>query len=212
VSRSGIGGVFLGCFGTRPCVGNDITLKHSGATIAHRSFFKIAANDGGIVHLTLTHEAKRLLTHGHLDATAHAADVDGPSANAALTLVPFGTGGTAASTTAGSAAAAATTIRSTVKLFGHTGFVSRDGTAGIFLGCFGTHTCAGQMTIHAGHTLIGGRGSIFVAPNDGGIVHLTLTPTGQSLLKRNHHLTVKIRVADTDGAAATGTVTLEQFS
>src|SRR6202011_3890344 len=87
-----------------------------------------------------------------------------------------------------------------VALFGGTGFVSSNGVGGIFLGCFGQHPCTGAMTVTVGHTVIASRPSETINPNDGGIVHITLTGTGRSLLAhaRGNHLQVSVTVKDTD--------------
>lgn len=93
---------------------------------------------------------------------------------------------------------------SRVALFGHTAFASRSHVVGIFVGCFGpSQQCSGSLTITAGGRVIARRSSFTVAPNDGGIVHLTLNGTGRTFLARAraHHLGANASVTGTAGAA-----------
>ena len=101
---------------------------------------------------------------------------------------------------------------STLSLFGHTGFVAPQGVGGIFLGCIGGTTCTGKLLIQRGGATLGQRGRFTIGPNTGGIVHYTLSRTGQSLLRRLHHMRVTIVVTPTGAATFSGGVTLVPFS
>jgi len=217
VSPSGIAGVFVGCFEPTACIGR-VTITHDGVTIGHRDIEEIGADDGGIVHVRLSHAARQLLVQGYLRVTVRVKDSDGPTATARLTLVPFETTAAiksvakaiAASEPASGPASASPT--SSIKVFGHTGFVNPGGTAGIFLGCFGPAECAGAMTLTAGGRVIGGRGSFYVTPNDGGVVHVVLRPSGRRLIAKRHRLEVTVTVKDAAGPEAIGRVTLQPYS
>ncbi len=64
VSPAGVGGIFVGCFGQSKCTGT-IALSRSGATLAKRGLFSVAADNGGIVHFTLSSLGQRLLRQRH---------------------------------------------------------------------------------------------------------------------------------------------------
>ena len=207
VSPSGIAGVFVGCFGPKACVGK-LTVKQDGVTVGRRDLEVIAADDGGIVHVQLSSAARRALAHGYLRVTVAVRDVDRRKATARLTLVPFET--TAAVASVADATSAGASAR--IKIFGHTGFVNPGGTTGIFLGCFGSSECAGAMTLTAGRTVVGGRSSFYISPNDGGIVHVPLRANGRRLLAEHQRLVVTVTVKDTAGPRASARVTLQPFS
>jgi hypothetical protein len=79
VSPSGIGGVFIGCYGAKPCTGS-LTLKRAGngATVGHRNAYFIAPNAGGIIHVPLTAGAMRTLrSQGFLNVTVSSTTTDG---------------------------------------------------------------------------------------------------------------------------------------
>ncbi len=105
---------------------------------------------------------------------------------------------------------------SRLALFGHTAFVSQTHVFGVFVGCFGTRTCSGNMTVTASGKVIGRRSLYFVGANDGGIVHLTLNSTGRRLLARapGHHLGANVTVNGINPTAGhtSRTVTIVPFS
>jgi hypothetical protein len=206
VSPSGIAGVFVGCFGSKPCTGS-LTITQGGRTIGHRSSETVGADNGGIVHVKLKDSARRALAHGRFPVTVTVRDVDGARASTQVELVPFDT----PAAIAGIAQASGAAAPSSIKIFGHTGFVNMGATTGIFLGCFGTAECAGSMTLTAGGAVVGGRGPFYVSPNDGSIVHVTLRANGRRLLAKRHRLTVTVTVKDTRGGRAMGRVTLVPY-
>lgn len=105
---------------------------------------------------------------------------------------------------------------SRVALFGHTAFVSPSHVFGVFVGCFGPSTCSGNMKVTASGRVIGQRSLFLVAPNDGGIVHLTLNRTGRILLARarGHHLGATAEVNGINGTTGQSktNVTIVPFS
>ncbi len=60
VSPLGVGGIFVCCFGQSNCQGS-MTLSRSGVTLGKRGLFSVAADNGGIVHFTLSALGRRLL-------------------------------------------------------------------------------------------------------------------------------------------------------
>ncbi|HEY5316739.1 MAG TPA: hypothetical protein VIJ20_02075 [Solirubrobacteraceae bacterium] len=206
VSPSGIAGVFIGCFGPNLCTGS-LTIKQRGRTIARRASETVGADDGGIAHVRLTASARRSLAHGRLGVTVAVADTDGAKASTREDLVPFDTPAAITAVTRAFAAASP----SSIKIFGHTGFVNTGGTTGVFLGCFGTTECAGTMTLTAGDTVLGGRGAFYVSPDDGSIVHITLRANGRRLLAKHHRLTVTVTIKDAGGSRSLARVTLVPY-
>jgi hypothetical protein len=103
-----------------------------------------------------------------------------------------------------------TIVPSRFGLFGHTGFVSPQGVAGVFVACIGQSSCTGSLTITRGGQVLGQRQSFFVAAGDGGFVHLQLNSAGQSLLATRHHVPVDVSVSGS-GQPTSGGVTLVQF-
>jgi hypothetical protein len=64
VSPAGVGGIFVGCFGQSKCTGS-MAVSRSGVTLAKRGLFSVAADNGGIVHFTLSSLGQRLLRQRH---------------------------------------------------------------------------------------------------------------------------------------------------
>lgn len=88
---------------------------------------------------------------------------------------------------------------STIRLSGHTGFVSPSGIAGVFIGCYGDRNCTGHLTVRRNGKVIGYRGFYFVAANSGGIVHVPLTPGALARLKAQGSYDVTVSSTTTDG-------------
>ncbi len=65
VSSSGVGGVFIGCYGDRTCTGTSLTITRGSSVLASRSSYSIAPNTGGIVHVRLTSGAFNTLKSRH---------------------------------------------------------------------------------------------------------------------------------------------------
>jgi hypothetical protein len=100
---------------------------------------------------------------------------------------------------------------STLSLLVHTGFVSPEGLGGVFLACIGGTTCTGELTIARGGVTLAQRLRFTIGPNDGGIVHYSLSATGQSLLQQRHHLRVNVVVTPAGAPAVSSVVTLVGF-
>ena len=200
VSPSGVAGVFLGCFASRPCMGS-MTVEHGQDEIAHRDAYTIGAADGGIVHLTLSRSARRALARGPVAVSIQITDAGGGTARARATLVPFGN-------FAAAHIAAATPSR--IVIVGHTGFVSPSGRAEVFLGCFGTQNCTGTISVTKGPTILASHHGTLVTADNGALVRITLNAHGREVLA-HHTVTVKVAVRDTNGPTATRTLTLEHF-
>jgi phosphodiesterase/alkaline phosphatase D-like protein len=91
--QHGVGGVFLGCFGTSRCTGS-LTLSRSGKVLGTRSAYAINANDGGFVHVTLNALGQSLLrSRGTMNVSAAVANTNGQKVAGKLKLVRFSTRG-----------------------------------------------------------------------------------------------------------------------
>jgi phosphodiesterase/alkaline phosphatase D-like protein len=97
-------------------------------------------------------------------------------------------------------------------LFGHTAFVAPQGVGGIFVGCFGQGTCRGSMRLSRSGVTLAQRRLFTITPDNGGIVHFSLSSLGQRLLRERHRLRVEAVVSENGGNTASGVVTLVPFS
>jgi hypothetical protein len=100
---------------------------------------------------------------------------------------------------------------------GHTAFVSPRGVGGIFVGCYGQTTCKASMVLSRSGVTLGRRALFYVAPDNGGIVHFSLSSLGQRLLRSRHQLRVLVSIKETAqgyylNKTITATVTLVPFS
>ena len=100
---------------------------------------------------------------------------------------------------------------SSLRLFGRTGFVAPSGVGGVLVGCIGDTPCRGSLVASRGGVTLGERPVFFVGPNDGGVVHVSLNATGQSMLNQAHHLRVNVTVSGGAGQPASSVLTLVQF-
>jgi hypothetical protein len=107
-------------------------------------------------------------------------------------------------------ASSSTSTRSRVALFGHLGFVSPSGIAGVFAGCFGSEPCIGSLTIKRGRVTIGHRMRETIGANNGGIVHVKLSPSARRSLAFGR-ISVTVRMADAGGAKTSTQVELVPF-
>lgn len=200
VSPSGVAGVFLGCFATRPCRGS-MTVMHGQHVIAHRNAYTIGADDGGIVHLTVSLSARRALAGGPVAATVQISDAGGETGRARVMLVPFGN----------SATAHIAAVRpSRIVIVGHTGFVSRSGLAEVFLGCFGVQNCTGTISLTKGLTTLASHHGTLVTADNGALVRIALTANGRKLVA-DRTAEVKVTITEANGPSATRTLPLEHF-
>jgi phosphodiesterase/alkaline phosphatase D-like protein len=89
VAPQGVGGIFLGCIGQTSCTGK-MTISHNATTIAKRLHFTIAANQGGIVHYTLTSQGRSLQrSTRRLRITVVVTPSSGTPITGVITQVPF---------------------------------------------------------------------------------------------------------------------------
>jgi hypothetical protein len=89
VSPRGVGGFFVGCFGQASCTGS-IRISRSGVTLGQRALFSVNADNGGIVHLTLTSLGEQLLRQRHqLRVQTVLSQTGGNQTQAVVTLVPY---------------------------------------------------------------------------------------------------------------------------
>lgn len=100
-----------------------------------------------------------------------------------------------------------------LSIFGHTGWVSPSGGAGMFVGCFSSVSCHVTATISAGRTVIARTGTEQVPANNAGIVFYGLTSAGRSMLgrARDQQLNVTANVRNSDGASTSSGITLTPF-
>jgi phosphodiesterase/alkaline phosphatase D-like protein len=88
--QHGVGGVFLGCFGTVACNGRSVTFARSGQTVATRNAFTIGADDGGFVHVTLNALGQSLLRHrGAMNVNTTVVNANGQKVAGVLRLVRY---------------------------------------------------------------------------------------------------------------------------
>jgi phosphodiesterase/alkaline phosphatase D-like protein len=88
--QHGVGGVFLGCFGTVGCGGKSVTFTRSGQTLAERDGFTIGANDGGFVHVTLNTLGQSLLRHrGAMNVNTTVVNANGQKVTGVLKLIRY---------------------------------------------------------------------------------------------------------------------------
>ncbi len=89
VSPQGVGGIFVGCFGQSNCTGS-MQLSRSGVTLGQRGLFTVTADNGGIVHFTLSSLGQQLLRQRHhLPVEVVVSENGGNTASRVVTLVPF---------------------------------------------------------------------------------------------------------------------------
>jgi phosphodiesterase/alkaline phosphatase D-like protein len=100
---------------------------------------------------------------------------------------------------------------SSLRLFGRTGFVSASGVGGVLVGCIGDTLCKGSLVVSRGGVTLAERPVFVVGANDGGVVHVALNATGQSMLNQAHHLRVNVTVSGGAGQPSSGVLTLVQF-
>lgn len=88
--QHGVGGVFLGCFGTVACSGKSVTFTRSGQALATRGTFTIGANDGGFVHVALNTLGQSLLTHrGAMSVNTTVVNANGQKVTGVLKLIRY---------------------------------------------------------------------------------------------------------------------------
>jgi phosphodiesterase/alkaline phosphatase D-like protein len=92
--QHGVGGVFLGCFGTTGCTGTSVTFSRSGKVLATRTKFTLGSNDGGFVHVTLNALGQSLLRHrGTMNVNTTVVNTNGQKVSGTLKLIRYSTTG-----------------------------------------------------------------------------------------------------------------------
>lgn len=91
--QNGVGGVFLGCFGSAECRGS-MTLERGGKVVGERNGYTIRQNYGGIVHITLNDLGKRLLRQrGNMRVRTTVVNVNGQRVTGITRLIRYSTNG-----------------------------------------------------------------------------------------------------------------------
>ena len=199
VSPSGVAGVFVGCFAAHRCRGT-MNIIQAGTVIAHRNAYTVSGDNAAIVHLSLSRAVRESLA-SPARVSVQIVDNTRRTTSSSLTLVPF------RQLTAMNRAIASSGP-SRVANFGHTGFLSRAGSAEAFLGCFGTRACTGSITLTAGRTVVADRPSFRISGDNGALVQVPLSSSGRALT-RQRVIQVRITVRDRDGPHAASDLTLE---
>jgi phosphodiesterase/alkaline phosphatase D-like protein len=88
VSPSGVAGVLGACIGPVSCTGS-LKLSRSGVTLGTRSSFKISADNGGVIHVTLNAAGKALVRQRRSVRVDVTLTSGGKSAAGKMTLVQF---------------------------------------------------------------------------------------------------------------------------
>jgi hypothetical protein len=99
-----------------------------------------------------------------------------------------------------------------LSFFGQTAFTDQNGVGGVFLGCFGSVSCRGDMTLSRSGKELGTRNGYTIRQNFGGIVHITLNDLGKRLLRERGTMNVRTTVVNVNGQRVTGTTKLIRYS
>ncbi len=206
-TSTGTGGLPIGCYAGRTC--RVATTVSVGRTpVATTGLEQIGADGFGIVFFKLSATGRRLLAHarGHrLIANVKVRDSSGTTALAVLTLIPFSTSGRGPQRSV---------VQSPpLRIVGVTDFVSSRGVGGILMGCGSTSTCAVNMVVSVGRTVVARTGRELIGGEELGYVIFSLTPRGRTLLARARNNQLRAKVALTAGTArATAHIALVRFS
>jgi hypothetical protein len=99
-------------------------------------------------------------------------------------------------------------------IYGHSSFVSPQGTGAIPVSCAADHPCSAATTITAGSTVIASTGHERIGQNGGGLLFFTLNGAGRSMLSKaaGHRLGVQVSVHDASGTTGSTGLDLIPFS
>jgi hypothetical protein len=114
-------------------------------------------------------------------------------------------------TTAANSGTTPVTTTSKVSIVNATGFVSKAGTVGLFISCFGSTTCAGKFTIKIGRSTVASA-NYSLGANKGGPVNAKLSSSALKSLKKKKVLAATARAADSAGPFATRTIHLHFYT
>lgn len=191
VAASSASQVFLGCPGRTACRGS-LTLADGKTSVAGRTPFSIAADDGRLVEVKLNRQGARLLSH----AAGHRLRVT-------LKILAAGVGQTTTPLTLVELARSPSGLATV----GDTGFVSA-AAAGVLVACVGAHACRGNLVLTSGRTTVTVRRDVQVAAHHTVVAHLRLTGAGQELLTHRHSVSVRLGLQRSHGARSTTSLSL----
>ncbi len=111
------------------------------------------------------------------------------------------------------ATSAPATAPAHLAVFGHSAFVSQNGTGGIPAGCYAGHTCHVATTVTSGGVVIATTGTESIPSGWTGILYFTLTQTGRFMLANaaGGKLPVQLALRETGGSRATAPLSLIRF-
>ncbi|HEV3130243.1 MAG TPA: arylsulfotransferase family protein [Solirubrobacteraceae bacterium] len=101
-----------------------------------------------------------------------------------------------------------------VAVYGHSAFVSPQGTGAVPASCAANHPCSVDTTITAGRTVVATAGRERLAAASGGLLFFRLNQAGRSLLNKasNRRLGVQVSIHDASGTRGTAGMDLIKFS
>jgi hypothetical protein len=176
ISPGGVGAIDVGCFATTPChLSGSVSDGHT--KIGQLTPETVAANGGGLMFFQLTSQGRAWLADAaahRLGVTASVHDSGGGTGSSNITLVPY--------RTSGPARKYAVTQAASLRLFGHTAFVSSGGVGGVLAMCPSSEPCHVKLTVAKGGTVLARAGSQFIGAEDGGILLFKLTSAGSAML------------------------------
>ncbi len=104
---------------------------------------------------------------------------------------------------------------SLTKLVGSGAFVSSGGVVEVFLGCYGTQTCTGTLSLMRSGKSLAKRASYSLGADTGAVVRLHLGRAALKALRRHGHLTARLKASAKKGTfklpAAGARITLQLF-
>jgi hypothetical protein len=98
-------------------------------------------------------------------------------------------------------------------VFGHSAFVSQNGTGGIPAGCYARRTCHIATTVSSDGVVIATTGTESIPSGSTGILYFTLTQAGRFMLANaaGGRLPVQVALRETGGSSATVPLALVRF-
>ncbi len=131
-----------------------------------------------------------------------------PNGSPYFAVQALGTGGQVLATSSSAAAPAH------LAAFGHSAFVSGNGTGGIPAGCYANRTCHIATTITSDGVVIATTGTESITSGSTGILYFTLTQTGRFMLANagGGRLPVQVALRETGGSRATLPLSLIGFA
>ncbi|MFL6111049.1 MAG: hypothetical protein ACJ786_06830, partial [Catenulispora sp.] len=207
VAPGGVTGLLAACFGSTPCRGSLRIAGPGGATLGSRRAFAVSGNDGTILHVRLTRRARLLLArspHHHLSVTVNLLPRGARARTRAMTLVTFRS----------PLPRLGARIRgiSALRAFGRTAFVSPQGRATVFVGCFARQACRGAIRLVNGGRVLGALAAVRVARASATLVSVPLTPAALSRVRSRGALVVTLVVRGPRRGRQSSTVMLVPYA